>query len=184
MGSADLIAAVLASSPDDWMPHPKSATDSEPTETCEWPDKVEREAVDGKPSYYMDAFVLRADHDVMIGVGRVPAGRPPPKNYTREPWAMEGGLHFSSVSECEVHLLVKGEVLQRWNFAWLKEYRNLIPLPMQDPDGGHWVAAANVRFAETLLDLVRPGGSPYGTVVDLMREANVRVRDTGKKGGH
>jgi hypothetical protein len=39
-----------------------------------------------------------------------------------------------------------------------------------------------VRFAETLLDLVRPGGSPYGRVIDLMREADVRVRDTGTKG--
>lgn len=182
MLSADLIAAVLASSPDDWMRHPKSEVDAEPTETCEWPNKVEREPVDGHPSYYMDSFVLRADHGVMIGVGRVPAGRPPPKNYTTEPWAVEGGLHFTSVTDCEVHLLVKGEVLQRWSFAWLKEYRNLIPLPMKDRDGAYWVASANVRFAETLLDLVHPGGSPYGRVGDLMREADVRVRDTGKKG--
>ncbi len=181
MGSADLIAAVLASSADDWMPHPKSAIDAEPTETCEWPDKVEREPVDGKPSYYMDSFVLRADHGVMIGVGRVPAGRPPPKNYSQEPWAVEGGLHFTSVFECEVHLLLKGEVIQRWNFVWLKEYRNLLPLPLTDREGGYWVAEANVRFAGALLRLVQPSGSPYGTVEGLLREANVRVRDTGRK---
>lgn len=182
MHSADLITSILASSPDDWMPHPNSAIDPKPTGDCEWLNKVEREPVDGHPSYYMESLVLRSDHGVMIGVGRVPAGRSPPKNYTTEPWAVDGGLHFPSVTDCAVHLLLKGEVLQRWNFAWLKEYRNLIPPPMKDRDGGYWGAAASARFAETLLDLVRPGGSPFGRVVDLMREASVRVRDTRNKG--
>jgi hypothetical protein len=170
------------SSPDDWMPHPKSKDGSEPTSTCEWPDKVEREPVDGKPSYYMDAFVLRADHNVMIGVGRVPAGRPPPENYTREPWALEGGLPFASVTDCEVHLLKDGEVLNRWNFAWTKERRQMLPVPMRGRDGGYWVASRNARFAEVLFRLLRPTWSERWSVMDLLRSAKVQVRETGEVG--
>jgi hypothetical protein len=181
MRSADLIAAVLASQPDDWMPHPKSAIDSEPTDDCDWPSKVGREPVDGKPSYYAEALVQRADRRVMLGVGRLPPV-PPPRNYTREPWALRGGLWFASASECEVHLLVGSEIVTRWEFVWLKEYRHLLPLPMADGNGEFWVAGANVRFAETLFQLVRPGHGPHGDVASVLRAARVQVRDTGRKG--
>lgn len=180
MRSADLIAAVLASKPDDWVPHPKEAIDPEPTDDCEWPNKVEREPVDGKPSYFAEALVLRADHKVMIGVGRLPPG-PPPKIYTREPWAREAD--FESATECEVQLTVKDDVVTRWQFVWTKEHRQLLPLPMLDGDGGYWVAAANARFAETLFKLLRPTWAETWKVADLLRAAKVRVREAGKKTG-